>query len=36
MIEKPKILITRKYPAAGINLLKKERSLFTFWEINEI
>ena len=32
MIDKQKILVTRKYPAAGINLLKKERFRLTFWE----
>jgi len=32
MIDNQKILITRKYPAAGINLLKQERFCLTFWE----
>lgn len=32
MIHNQKILITRKYPAAGMNLLKKERFCLTFWE----
>jgi glyoxylate reductase len=32
MIDNQKILITRKYPAAGINLLRQERFCLTFWE----
>lgn len=32
MIDHPKILITRKYPAAGINLLEQERFRLTFWD----
>jgi glyoxylate reductase len=32
MIDGQKILITRKYPAAGINLLKQEQFCITFWE----
>jgi lactate dehydrogenase-like 2-hydroxyacid dehydrogenase len=29
-----KILITQKYPAAGMDLLKRERFCLTFWEKN--
>lgn len=32
MIDNQKILITRKYPAAGINLLEQERFYLTFWK----
>jgi glyoxylate reductase len=32
MTDNPKILITRQYPAAGMDLLKKERFCITFWE----
>ncbi|MDT8380075.1 MAG: D-glycerate dehydrogenase [Desulfotignum sp.] len=32
MIDHQKILITGKYPAAGINLLKQERFRLTIWE----
>jgi len=32
MTDHTKILITRKYPAAGINLLEQERFCLTFWE----
>jgi glyoxylate reductase len=32
MIDGQKILITRKYPAAGMDLLKKELFQLTFWE----
>jgi glyoxylate reductase len=32
MIDGKKILITRKYPAAGMDLLKQERFCLTFWE----
>ncbi|EMS81721.1 2-hydroxyacid dehydrogenase [Desulfotignum phosphitoxidans] len=32
MIDGQKILITRKYPAAGMDLLKKEPFQLTFWE----
>jgi glyoxylate reductase len=32
MIDNQKILITRKYPAAGMDLLKKERFHLTFWK----
>lgn len=32
MIDNQKILITREYPAAGMDLLKKERFRLTFWE----
>jgi glyoxylate reductase len=32
MTDHTKILITRKYPAAGINLLEQENFCLTFWE----
>jgi glyoxylate reductase len=32
MTHNQKILITRKYPAAGMDLLKQERFCLTFWE----